>query len=508
MRARIGSAVTRFWSELRRRRVIKTTIAYVIGAWVVVEVSATVFPLLLLPEWTVRMVLIIVMLAFPVVILLAWIFDIRRTDDEPALPDGTAADQKAGSAESLPPLVSLADASVAVLPFDCPSQDAEDRFIADGIGIELHATLSKVTRLRVLARRSSLAIARDGSSIDDAAGRLGVQYIVSGSVLCDANRIRISVTLDNTTDHSQVWTQTYDRGREDLLPVLQEIAEDVAASFSGLRLEREISGAGAVATENLSAWMRVQRARSYLLDFTKETLDEAVDLLAEAVSLDPDYSVARAALGSVLSERVMNGYSETITEDERRALDEARFAHDGAANNPFVEKMCGLTWAYAGETDDSIRALRRAVALAPFDFGAWGYLGWALAETGDAADLEELHSIMLRLLKSSPQHPGAPFWMFHRSVAMTCSGDHADALRLAQEAVDRNPQFPLGWMQYANALALTGETDAARDAIESAQSRSAGMTPGHYTAMIQRMGGGSDFVERRVSGIASLASAS
>ena len=198
MGSKIGNAVARFWSELHRRRVIKTTIAYVIGAWVIVEVTATVFPLLLLPEWTVRMVLFIVIVLFPIAILLAWTFDIRRTDVDVDSNTEMIREQvevRKDSPSILPPLASLAEASVAVLPFDCLSDEAEDRFVAEGIGVELHTTLSKVTRLRVIARRSSFAIAKDELSIDDIAHRLGVQYVVSGSVLCDINRFRISVLV-------------------------------------------------------------------------------------------------------------------------------------------------------------------------------------------------------------------------------------------------------------------------------------------------------------------------
>ena len=506
MASKIGNALTKFWAELHRRRVIKTTIAYVLGGWVVVEATDTIFPLLLLPEWTVRMVLAIVILAFPIVLLLAWTFDIRRTDrvadTAPGRTDRKSADPQ--NAASLPPPASLAEASVAVLPFDCLPDEAEHRFVAEGIAVELHATLSKVARLRVIARRSSFALGKEEASISDIAYRLGAQYVVSGSVLCDDDRLRISVVMDNAADNAQVWTKTYDRDRNNLLTVLQEIAEDVAASFSGVRLRREIVDASAATTENLTAWMRVQRARSYLLDFTKDTLDEAVGLLEEAVKLDPDYSEARAALGSVLSERIMNGYSESIEADEQRALDEARIAHEKASNNPFVEKLCGLVWAYDGMTNQSIRALRRAVTMAPFDFGAWGYLGWALVETGEAKDLEELHSIMSRMLKASPQHPGAPFWTFHRSVAMSCSGDLGKAVQLARESVDRNPRFPMGWMQYANALSLDGEADKAREALAQASTVSPGMTPDHYEKMIRRMSGSEEFTERRVSGVLSL----
>ena len=506
MASKLGNALTRFWAELHRRRVIKTMIAYVIGGWVVVEATATIFPLLLLPEWTVRMVLVIVILGFPIVILLAWTFDIRRTeDDPPASTEPNRITATGGDTVStLPPLAASAEASVAVLPFDCLPDEAEYRFIADGIAVELHSTLSKVARLRVIARRSSFAIAKDEASIGDIAYRLGAQFIVSGSVLCDRNRLRISVVMDNATDQSQVWEKTYDRDRDDLLTVLQEIAEDVAASFSGLRLQREITDAGAAATENLTAWMRVQRARSYLLDFTKDALDDAVDQLDEAVELDPGYWVARAALGSVLSERIMNGYSESIEADEQRALDQADQAHENASNNPFVEKMCGLTWAYVGRTDQSLRALRRAVALAPFDFGAWGYMGWALVQTGEAEDLDELHSIMSRMLKASPQHPGAPFWIFHRSVAMTCSDDNRHAVKLARESVDRNPRFPIGWMQFANALALDGDMDKARDAMQRGMDASPGMTPEHYERMIRKMSGNDAIADRRVAGILKL----
>jgi adenylate cyclase len=501
MAPKISNSLTKFWSELHRRRVIKTTIAYLIGAWVVIEVTATIFPLLLLPEWAARIVLVIVILAFPIVILLAWTFDIRRTDDVSESGVETTSNQ---AVPSLPPLASFAEASVAVLPFDCLPDEAEYKIVADGIAVELHSTLSKVARLRVIARRSSFAFAKDEMTIAAIAQELGAQYVVSGSVLCDGDHLRISIVVDNPADNSQVWSQTYNRDRGDLLAVLQEISEDVAASFSGMRLQREIVDASSAATENLTAWMRVQRARSYLLNFSKDNLDEAVRLLEDAVELDPNYYVARAALGSVVSERIMNGYSESVSSDEQRALQDASLAHESAANNPFVEKMCGLTWAYAGMTDRSMRALRRAVTLAPFDFGAWGYMGWALVETGEASDLEELHSIMSRMLKASPQHPGAPFWIFHRSVAMTCSGDVGTAVQLARESVDRNPPFPMGWMHYANALSLNGDTGRATKALRRAQSVSAGMTPEHYERMIRRMSGSEEFVERRVAGIRTL----
>jgi len=141
------------------------------------------------------------------------------------------------------------------------------------------------------------------------------------------------------------------------------------------------------------------------------------------------------------------------------------------------------------------------VSSAPFDFGAWGYMGWPLAASGEAADLEEIHQIMERILAATPQHPGVCYWLYHRSVAFVCQADSAAANRLARDAVEQNPMFPWGWMHYANVLGLIGESERANRAAKKCLSISSALTPSHYERMLRVMAASDAVAEPRLQGL-------
>jgi len=504
---KVKSGLAWFWSELKRRRVLKTTIAYVVGAWVLVEVSSVVFPALLAPEWAVRVLIAGAILALPFVVVLAWVFDLERK------PGDIVESNRVGQTNSdndreyepgkLPPVPDTAVASVAVLPFANLSSDTEHQFIADGIATELHSTLARVHRLRVASRSSSFAISNSDTEIESIAHKLNVQFVISGSLQCLGDRIHVIAGLDNAVEGVQIWSETYDRELGDLFSVQHDIAYAIASEFGGARLKDEIANAAKRPTASLDAWSRVQRARSYLLGFTPRALTGAVPLLRQAIDLDSNYAAAHATLASVLAEEVLNGLSVDIESDSTEAIDSADRAFALSPVDPFVLKMCGVVWAYIGRTDASIGALRRAVSAAPFDFGAWGYMGWPLVETGAPEDLVELHEIMERISAATPHHPGVGYWLYHRSVAFTCDGRKELAMEYAKKSIDCNPRFPWGWMHYANVLGLAGFDDKARRAKEKCMEVSPALSPEHYQRVILGMSRQEAFFDSRLNGLKS-----
>ncbi len=504
---KLKAAGARFWSELRRRRVIKTTVAYVISAWLVVEMSATVFPALLLPEWTVRIVVASAILALPIVIILAWMFDIERNPTSAGPLETSAAELGTvdnARQKTLPPALPSAISSIAVLPFENLSSDASHKIIADGIATELHSTLSLVHRLRVISRTTTFGLANSKTDVRSIAARLGVKFIISGSVRFSGDRMRLTVELDDASEGVQVWAETYDRKLDDVFAVQQELAESVASAFGGARLRDEIAAAAIRKTDNRDAWSLVQKARSFVLEFTPRALGEAVPILRRAIELDPNYAIAHAALAFVLAERVLNGLSDDLEGDRVRALEYADRAFTLAPGDPFVLKMCGAVWSYSGKAGTSLRALRHGADIAPFDFGIWGYMGWSLVQSGEQQELDELHEIMGRMLKTAPRHPGAPYWLYHRSVACTCEGRDAPAADFAQRSVEQNPAFPWGWMQYANALGRSGAMKDATKAVDRVAELSPALTPGHYELMIRVMSQTDEVYESRLAGLKRL----
>jgi adenylate cyclase len=483
--------LSRFWSELRRRRVLKATLAYIVGAWVLIEVASVIFPILLLPDWSVRLLVVMAILVLPLVVGLSWLFDIRLTratsETQPVILPRNDVSRHSGRSAELPPSPASAVASVAVIPFENLSATEDDRYIAYGIATDLHSTLSQMHRLRVASRTSSFAHRADDVDVKELAKRLNVEFVISGSVQRVGERIRVIVELDNAIEGMQIWSATYDRDVDDILSVEREISNMVTSEFGAARLREEISRARARPTDSLDAWSLVQQARSYVLTFTPKALAGAVPLLKRAIEIDNDYAAAHATLAAVLAEEHLNGLGDSPGPDRETALASAERAFSLSPADPFVLKMCGAVWGYLGDSDKALSALRWAVEIAPFEFGAWGYMGWALAETGRSEDIDELHRIMERLLASSPHHPGCPYWMYHRSVAFTCQEQTEYALSYARQSVERNPTFPWGWMQYANTLGVRGHKSEAQRAVSRCLSLSRGLTPEHYDAVLREM---------------------
>ena len=201
---------------------------------------------------------------------------------------------------------------------------------------------------------------------------------------------------------------------------------------------------------------------------------------------------------------MLNGLSVDPQSDRQAALESAKRAYSIAPADPFVLKMCGAAWAYFGKSKKSIGALRQAVDIAPFDFGAWGFMGWPLVAKGSQRDIDELHEIMERILEATPLHPGAPYWQYHRSVACTCEGRNELAVELARQSVGKNPGFPWAWMQFANALGVADSANEAMEAYDRCIEISPELTADFYESMIRGMSASRETAELRLAGLRSV----
>jgi TolB-like protein len=453
-----------FYRELRHRKVIRFALAYAILAWLIIEISSVIFPAFLFPEWTVRLVIILLTLGFIPALVLAWIFDftlqgIERTGSETLSPSEVTLGE---NTHAHPPQIEDAVASVAVLPFDNLGNVDDNRVFAEGIATEIHGKICQLHRLRVAPRRSSFRFSDRDEPLNEIAQSLNVRYILSGSVLAVGARIQITAELDDRS---------------------------------------EISSALAKPTDSLDAWSLVQRARAYIVDYNAGSFSSAEDALQQAIELDPDYSAARAALGSVLAEKVLNGFSSDAKADSDLAIEMIESAATQSPNDPFVLKMSGMVWSSLGDPNRAIRALRLSVGIAPYDFGAWGFLGWPLVATGKAEDLEELHSVLSRILAMAPEHPGAAYWLHHRGAAFLCDDDLDAARQFVEQSIDKHRGLSWAWLTYANILGSLGEHRKAREAADEATRLNANMTVPHYASRLEVMTADGTTLQRRTAGL-------
>ncbi len=422
----------------------------------------------------------------------------------PAREPPASKDDGAPEVHARPPAPSSAMASVAVLPFESLSSDPSYAYLGDAFGAELHSTLARVDRLRVVSRRSSFVFRKMELDVPEIGRRLNVDYVITGSMRCSGRTLRVTAELNDTSSGTQVWAQSYDRTIDDLLAVEREIAEEVVGSFTVHQLRAETFTVRRLPTSSLDAWGLVQKGRALALDFTRAGTDEALDLARRAIDLDAGYPAAQAMLASLLVECLVNGWSRDPAGDERAALAAADKALTLAPRDPFILKMVSLAWSYCRDYRKAMACLHKAVQYAPFDFGAWGYMGWPLTASGEAKDLGELRGILDRLLAVEPQHPGVGFWYYHRSVADVCEGDYEAARAAAETAVELRPNLSLAWMHYAAVLGALRLERPAREALARCSSVNAAMTPEHFRRVVERVTADASVVERRLCGLRAI----
>lgn len=312
-----------FLAELKRRNVYKVAVAYGIVAWLLIQVTDTVFPRLNLPEWSVTLVIALVLLGFPIALLLAWAFEltpagIKRTEDVAPNESATPLSRRkltvlivvaavlamallAYNFTRARKLPATTERSIAVLPLVNQSGDPSQEYFSDGLSEELINGLGQIHELRVIGRNSSFHF--KGKSDDSrAVGQaLGVANLLEGSVRKAGDRVRISVALVDAANGSQRWSQTYDRELKDIFAVQEEIARSVADQLRITLLGGEVTASGRPSNGSLEAYNAYLQGQQYNRSGNVEGFAKAIAFHDEAIRLDPRYAEAYAYKALALS---------------------------------------------------------------------------------------------------------------------------------------------------------------------------------------------------------------
>ncbi|MCH7637394.1 MAG: hypothetical protein IIA12_06965, partial [Proteobacteria bacterium] len=295
------SAAGALWAELIRRRVIRVIVMYAIAGWIVIEVASTILPNLGLPDWTVKLVTILVVLGFVLAIVLAWAFDIgpggvhRTTSTDSAV--SVAANDKVRQS----PTVVDERKSIAVLPFVDMSGDAENEYFSDGISEEILNLMVKLPQLRVASRTSSFMFKGKDVSIPTIAEELGVDTVLEGSVRRADDQVRITAQLIDAKSDSHLWSETYDREMKDVFAIQDDIAHSITDALKMTLSPRERRAIQNVATSNAGAYDFYLRGRSYMYTMTGHGYENAIRMFQQAIDLDAKYALAYAGIADAYS---------------------------------------------------------------------------------------------------------------------------------------------------------------------------------------------------------------
>ena len=452
-----------FFAELKRRNVYKVAIAYAVIAWLLMQIATQVFPILEIPNWAIRLVIMLLALGFPIALIIGWAFELtpeglKRTeaaDAEPTKPSrnkawiyvviiagaisvgvfflGRYTSSQHSEAE-------LPVQSIAVLPFENQNRDPNTDYLSDGIPESIINSLSQLSQLKVMAR-STVFQYRDKDVDPRKVGHdLGVRAVLMGRLIQQGDNLTIRTELVNVSDGTELWGQQYNRKLVDVFAVEEEIAKEISEKLRLKLTGAERQQLAKRPTENLKAFQYYMQGRSVSQTNTREDMLAATRYYEKALEEDRNYALAYAGLSYAYVGLGTLGYIAPI--EGRRKAEEA--AHKALA----LDENLSEAHAAAGFSDTTLapynfsqgdRELRRAIELSPSLAFPHLFLGISLARQGrmdeafeeclKARELDPLSSIIARNVAS-------PYYL---------KRDYPHALELLHQANELGPAFTTSW---------------------------------------------------------------
>jgi TolB-like protein/Tfp pilus assembly protein PilF len=409
-------------------------------AWLLMQIATQVFPFLEIPNWAIRLVIMLLALGFPIALILAWAFEltpegIKRTeaaDREPTKPSRNKANRVITS--------DLPEKSIAVLPFDNQNRDPDTDYLSDGIPESIIHSLSQLPQLRVMAR--STVFSYKGKDVDprEVGNDLGVRAVLMGRLIQQGDNLAIRTELVNVMDGTEIWGQQYNRKLADVFAVQEEIAKEISE-----KLRLKLSGAerqqlAKRPTENLKAFQYYMQGRSVIHRGTREDMLTAIRYCEKAIEEDRNYALAYTGLADAYAVLGVRGYIAPI-EGRRKAEEAARKALALDKNLAEAHQALGLLYVLFTPSNFSLgdRELRRAIELSPSSALAHLNLAASVVRQG------RLDESLEELLKARELDPLSSIIARYAALPYYLKQDYVRALELLRQADELGPAFTTTW---------------------------------------------------------------
>jgi len=435
------------FNELKRRNVFRVAIAYLAGAWLLIEVTETLFPIYGFSDAAIRLVVTLLAIGFPILLIFSWVFELtpeglklekdidrsasvthhtsKKLDraiiillalalgyfsfDKFVLEPARVAElveETTQQTRSDVLLESYGDKSIAVLPFVNMSPDPDQEYFSDGISEELLNLLSKISDLRVISRSSAFSFKGKDINIPTIAAQLNVAYILEGSVRKAGNQVRITAQLIEARSDTHLWSETYDRELENIFDVQDEISETIVGVLKeSLNLQFQTAPQTITAT-NTEAHDAYLRGRHLVVQRTTATVEAAVREFETAIELDPDYALAHAELAMATALLFRSAYGDlTNTEAVARAAPHAERAMALDPNLAEAHAATGFVLMLQENMGEALISFRRAIQINPnysityvwmkYPLQALGYYKESISARETAFRLDPLSKVVI-----------------------------------------------------------------------------------------------------------------
>ncbi|MGC2200710.1 MAG: adenylate/guanylate cyclase domain-containing protein [Stellaceae bacterium] len=366
---------------------------------------------------------------------------------------------KSPSASATPALPLPDKPSIAVLPFQNMSGDPEQEYFADGMVEEIITALSRIRWLFVIARNSSFTYKGQAVDVKQVGRELGVRYVLEGSVRKAAGRVRITAQLIDAATDAHLWADRFDGSLEDIFELQDQVATSVAGVIEPALQAAEMRRSAARPTTDLGAYDFYLRALAAFYPTTKQRIVEALDLLEQAIAIDPHYGPALAWTAMCHMRLVLDGWAEELETNRSKAIELARQTLQVARDDPGILVHAAFTLAYFGEDIDAMLGLiDRALALNPSYARGW-YVSGLLRSFAGQHDLAVAH-VETSLRLSPRERMGAPLVVIGVAYFFKRLFDQAVPKLLL--SIQDQPGYPASYRYLAACYAHTGRLDEAR----------------------------------------------
>jgi TolB-like protein/Flp pilus assembly protein TadD len=466
-----------FFGELKRRNVYKVAVAYAVVGWLLVQIATQVFPFFEIPNWGVRLIVLLVVVGFPIALILAWAFEltpegIKRTEDADFVAPGASRKRRwiyvaiiAGALSvglfflgryTATNVANLPPKSIAVLPFENLSGDPDNAYFTDGIQDEILTRLAKIADLKVISRTSTQRYKSSPDDLPQIAKRLGVSSILEGSVQKTADRVRVTVQLINAASDAHLWGETYDRNLTDVFAAESDIAKMIADTLRAKLSGSEQHAIAVRPTESAEAHQLYLRGRYFWNKRTGADLKKSIDYFNQAIDKDPNYALAYAGVADAYV--LFSAYAEGSPKDslpQAKAAAKKALELDstlGEAHASLAQALLAYDLDFAGAN----REFRRAIELNPNYATAhhWyaesglvplGQFDDAIAEAKRALELDPLSVIINADV----------------GTILTSARRYDQAIEQLRKTVEMDPGFYYAHWTLGDALELKGRNEEA-----------------------------------------------
>lgn len=449
-------------SELKRRNVFRVAIAYAIAAWIVMEVASTVLPILEAPQWTLKVVLLLIVLGFPFALVIAWAFELtpegikRETDVDRSKSITKQTGNKLDRSIIVILLIAIMwlaidkflsekqtwiaedGRSVAVLPFENMSHDAANEPFTIGIHDDLLSQISRIGSLKTISRTSVLQYRDTTMTIPEIARELGVATILEGGVQRAGDRVRINAQLIDAASDEHLWAGTFDRelSATNIFSIQSEIAMAIAEALQATLTDDEQKRLGNVPTESIAALERYFIGKQMLEQRNADSLLAAIDYFQEVLSLDPDFALAYSGLADAYM--LLPEYTADIDPREIREKSDAATEMAISLDPELPEVLTSMGWntlIHEYDWRGAEKLLRQALEIQSNNTGALHWLSHVLSWQG-------YHEEALALARKAVSvDPLSRLMQMNLAYILVDAGNFNEALPLARSVIARTPDF-------------------------------------------------------------------